>query len=65
MKSILIHITERQHERIHTLSEKLNRPVKHLLEGLLTESPILSEQEKKESLKALKLKKTDKNQETI
>lgn len=57
--SILIHITRRQHERLHTLAGKVGRPAKLLIEGLLTDHPMLSEQEKRETLKALKLKKTD------
>ena len=61
MKKLLIELTERQHARIHDLSDKVERPVKRLIEGLLTGRPQLSEQEKKETLKALKFKKTDEN----
>lgn len=59
MKKLLIELTPRQHSRIHELSDKVKRPVKRLIEGLLTGKPQLSEQEKKETLKALKFKQTD------
>jgi hypothetical protein len=61
MKKLIIELTPRQHARIHELSDKVSRPVKRLIEGLLTGRPQLSEQEKKETLKALKYKPTDEN----
>ena len=59
MKRIIIDLTEAQHTRLHKAAEKIGRPAKHLLEGILTEFPRLSEQEKRETLRALKLKNTD------
>lgn len=62
MKKVLIEFTEAQHARLHKIAEAIGRPAKHLIEGLLTEHPRLSEQEKRETLRALKLKKTDKGE---
>lgn len=65
--AVLIHLNKSQHERIHKLADKIGRPAKQLIEGYLTEYPMLTEQEKRETAKALKLKKTDnqQQQETI
>lgn len=59
MKKILIEITQNQHTRLHTVSDKIGRPAKKLLEGILTDFPKLSEQEKRETLRALKFKESD------
>jgi hypothetical protein len=57
MKSILINITDEQHLKVFSLANKTGKPVKKMIEGFLTGVPVLSEQEKKELLRALKTKK--------
>lgn len=61
IKRVIIDLTTAQHERLHKTADKTGRPAKHLLEGVLTDFPKLSEQEKRETLRALKMKSSDVN----